>query len=72
MRLLVGNLVPAISNDALTALLSRLGTVGAAQRTEERRFAHVQFVGGVARCISSIRKKRWLGSELCVEKASEH
>jgi hypothetical protein len=73
-RLFVGNLVPGIGDTALRRALSRYGQVRAVDR--HANYAHVSIVpaddGAVERCVASLNRTKWLGTELRVEKAVEH
>lgn len=71
-RLFVGNLVSSISNEAITRLVGKFGTVSAFERDEKRGFAHLSLHGSVDQCLSTLNQTRWMGTVLRVEKATEH
>ncbi len=75
-RLFIGNLVPAISNSALEASLSKFGIVKDLIRNADRNFAHASLTSrsakDVDKCLSVLNQTRWFGTVLRVEVATEH
>lgn len=76
VRLFIGNLVPPITDAALTASLSKFGDVRTIERNQDRCFAHVSLQpreqNDITKCISILNQTRWCGTVLRVEVASEH
>lgn len=75
-RLFIGNLLPAISNSALKAALSKFGVVKNLTRNADRNFAHASLCPSddkaVDKCLSVLNQTRWFGTVLRVEIATEN